>query len=415
VVDLPRVVITGVGLTSPLGDSLGELRAGLLAGRSGVTDYEIRHVGKTFAGVCAYDPHRHQKKKEVRRGTRAGSIAIWCAHEALADAGLALEGIDRTRVGVYTGVTEHGNVETENEIHSVAQYDFDLRFWSHHHNPRTVANNPAGEVTVNLGLKGPAYALGGACAAGNLGLVHGVQMLQLGEVDLALAGGISEAIRTFGIFASFRSEGALAPCVAGGDPTKASRPFDRDRNGIVIAEGGCLYALERLEDARARGARILGEVVGWAVNSDGTDFVLPDPAGQNACIRKALQHAGVEPGEVDLVSTHATSTGMGDAAEAHAVRAVFGDFDGVWVNNTKSYIGHAMGAAAALELAGNLPSFDDGVVHPTINLDHLDPECEIRGLVANEPRAVGRVDTILNMSFGMLGINSAVLVRAVRS
>jgi 3-oxoacyl-[acyl-carrier-protein] synthase II len=316
---------------------------------------------------------------------------------------------------VYTGVTEHGNVETENEIHSVAQYGFDLRFWSHHHNPRTVANNPAGEVTVNLGLKGPAYALGGACAAGNLGLVHGVQMLQLGEVDLALAGGISEAIHTFGIFASFRSEGALAPTIVGGDPAKASRPFDRDRNGIVIAEGGCLYALERLEDARARGARILGEVVGWAVNSDGTDFVLPDPAGQNACIRKALRHGGIEPGEVDLISTHATSTGMGDAAEACAVREVFGDFDGVWVNNTKSYIGHAMGAAAALELAGNLPSFDDGVVHPTINLDHLDPECEIRGLVANEPRAVGRVDTILNMSFGMLGINSAVLVRAVRS
>jgi 3-oxoacyl-[acyl-carrier-protein] synthase II len=387
----------------------------LLACRSGVSDYEIRYVGKTFAGVCKYDPLRHQKKKEVRRGTRAGSIAIWCAHEALADAGLALDGIDRARVGVYTGVTEHGNVETENEIHSVSKYGFDMRFWSHHHNPRTVANNPAGEVTINLGLQGPAYALGGACAAGNLGLVHGVQMLQLGEVDLALAGGISEAIHTFGIFASFRSEGALAGAAKGGDPTKASRPFDVDRDGIVIAEGGCLFALERLEDARARGARILGEVVGWAVNSDGTDFVLPDPAGQNACIRKALQHAGIEPGEVDLISMHATSTGMGDAAEAQAVREVFGDCDDVWANNTKSYIGHAMGAAASLELAGNLPSFDDRVVHPTINLDNLDPECEIRGLVANEPRKVRRVDTILNMSFGMLGINSAVLVRALRS
>jgi 3-oxoacyl-[acyl-carrier-protein] synthase II len=410
--ELPRVVITGVGLTSPLGDSLADMRANLLACKSGVTDYEIRYVGKTFAGVCRYDPLRHQKKKEVRRGTRAGSIAIWCAHEALADAGLSLDGIDRARIGVYTGVTEHGNVETENEIHSVSQYGFDMRFWSHHHNPRTVANNPAGEVTINLGLQGPAYALGGACAAGNLGLVHGVQMLQLGEVDLALAGGISEAIHTFGIFASFRSEGALAK---GGDPAKASRPFDVARDGIVIAEGGCLFALERLEDARARGARILGEVVGWAVNSDGTDFVLPDPAGQNACIRKALQHARIEPGEVDLISTHATSTGMGDAAEAQAVREVFGDCDGVWANNTKSYIGHAMGAAASLELAGNLPSFDDRVVHPTINLDDLDPECEIRGLVANEPREVGRVDTILNMSFGMLGINSAVLVRALRS
>jgi 3-oxoacyl-[acyl-carrier-protein] synthase II len=237
-------------------------------------------------------------------------------------------------------------------------------------------------------------------------------MLQLGEVDLALARGVSVSIHTFGIFASCRAEGALA---GQADAARASRPVDRAGDGIVGSVGGCLFALERLEDARARGARILGEVVGWAVNSDGTDFVLPDPAGQNACIRKALQHAGIEPGEVDLISTHATSTGMGDAAEAQAVREVFGDCDDVWANNTKSYIGHAMGAAASLELAGNLPSFDDRVVHPTINLDNLDPECEIRGLVANEPRKVRRVDTILNMSFGMLGINSAVLVRALRS
>jgi 3-oxoacyl-[acyl-carrier-protein] synthase II len=411
-VELPRVAITGVGLASPLGSSLAEMRAALLAGRSGVRDYEIRYLGPTFAGVCEYDALRHQKKKELRRGTRAGSLAIWCAHEALADAGLDLAALDRERVGVYTGITEHGNVETENEIHAVAQYGFDLRFWSHHHNPRTVANNPAGEVTVNLGLKGPAYSLGGACAAGNLGLIHGVQMLQLGEVDLALGGGVSEAIHTFGIFASFQSEGALAK---GGAAARASRPFDMDRNGIVIAEGGCLYALERMDEAQARGARIHGEVLGWAVNSDGVDLVLPDAAGQNACIRKALAHARLEPGEVDLISTHATSTGSGDAVEAQAVREVFGDFNHTLINNTKSYMGHAMGAAAALELAGNLPSFADGIVHPTINLERLDPACEMRGLVANTPRSVGRVDTILNMSFGMLGINSAVIVRAVRS
>jgi 3-oxoacyl-[acyl-carrier-protein] synthase II len=407
--DLPRIVLTGVGLTSPNGNSLAEYRAALLAGQSGVSAYEIRHVGETFAGVCDFDALRHQKRKEVRRGTRAGSIAIWCAHEALADAGLDLGSLDRARVGVYTGITEHGNVETESEIHEVSQYDFDLRFWSHHHNPRTVANNPAGEVTINLGLNGPAYALGGACAAGNLGLIHGAQMLQLGEVDLALAGGVSESIHTFGIFASFRAEGALAH---GGDPQAASRPFDKDRNGIVVSEGGCLYALERLDDALARGARIYGELIGHCVNSDGKDFVLPDAAGQNACMRGALKSAGIEPAEVDILSTHATSTPSGDSIECRAIREVFGDASGVHVNNTKSYIGHAMGAAGALELAGNLPSFEDGVVHPTINLDYLDPDCDVPGLVANEPRDVGRVDTILNMSFGMLGINSTVVVRA---
>ena len=412
--ELPRVVITGVGLTSPNGDSLPEFRSNLLAGVSGVEAYEIRHVGETHAGVCRFDALKHQKRKEVRRGTRAGSIAVWCAHESLSDAGLAIADLDRHRIGVFTGITEHGNVETENQIHEVAQYGFDLSFWSHHHNPRTVANNPAGEVTLSLGLHGPAYSLGGACAAGNLGLIHGMQQLQLGLVDQALGGGVSESIHTFGIFASFRAQGALARHE---DPTRASRPFDRDRNGIVVSEGGCLFTLERLDDALARGAHIYAEVAGYHVNSDGTDFVLPSTEGQVGCIRGALAHAGVAPEEVDIVNTHATSTPSGDIAECRAIRTVFGESERTFVNNTKGYIGHTMGAAGALELAGNLPSFEDGLVHPTINLDNLDPECELPGLVRGEPTRPPQssdgagICTILNMSFGMLGINSAVVVQ----
>jgi 3-oxoacyl-[acyl-carrier-protein] synthase II len=400
-------VITGVGLTSPNGDSLGDFRRALLEGRSGVRRFEVRHLGETLAGVCDFDPLRYQKKKEVRRGTRAGTIAIWCANEALRDAGIELAARDRSRVGVYVGITEHGNVETENQVHEVAQYGYDLAYWSHHHNPRTVANNPAGEVTLNLGIGGPAYCLGGACAAGNLGLIHGAQMLQLGIVDLALGGGVSESIHSTGIFASFRAQGALARHE---DPAKASRPFDRDRNGIVVAEGGCLYALERLEDARARGARVYGELTGYAVNSDASDFVLPSAHGQEACIRGALASAGVGPDEIDLVSTHATSTPSGDEIECDAIRRVFDGSRRARINNTKSFIGHAMGAAGALELAGNLPSFEDGLVHPTLNVEHLDPACEMAGLVLDEPTRPPRVDRILNMSFGMLGINSAVVV-----
>ena len=186
--DLARIVITGVGVASPNGSDLAEFRANLLNGVSGVEPYNIRYVGDTFAGVCHFDPLKHQKRKELRRGTRAGSIGIYCANEALASAGIERETLNPARVGVYVGTTEHGNVETENQIHEVAQYDYDLSFWSHHHNPRTVANNPAGEITLNMGLTGPAYALGGACAGGNLGLIHGVQMLRLGEVDGALVG-----------------------------------------------------------------------------------------------------------------------------------------------------------------------------------------------------------------------------------
>lgn len=414
--ELPRIVITGVGLTSPNGDSLADYRANLLRGVSGVERWSIRHVGETLAGVCHYDALRWQKKKELRRGTRAGSIAIYCAGEAFANARIDLAAtgvgaIDRSRIGVYIGTTEHGNVETENQIHEVAQFDFDLAYWSHHHNPRTVANNPAGEVSLGFGITGPAYCIGAACAAGNLGLIHGAQMLQLGEIDLALCGGVSESIHTFGIFASFKAQGALA---AHADPTKASRPFDKSRNGIVVSEGGCLYTLERLEDARERGARILGELVGWAVNSDAADFVLPLAERQNECMRAALKRARLAPDEIDIVSSHATATPMGDQQECEALRAVFGDSARTRINNTKSFIGHTMGAAGALELAGNLPSFDDGWVHATINVDELDPTCEVRNLVLNQPQERAGIETILNLSFGMLGINSAVVVRRFR-
>jgi len=406
--DRERIVITGVGLTAPNGDSLCEFRENLLAGRSGVTQYETRYFGSTVAGVCSFDELRYQRRKEVRRGTRAGSVGIYCSHEAIADSGLDWENTDRSTVGVYVGVTEHGNVETENEIYQLKGYEYDTQFWSHHHNPRTVANNPAGEITLNLGVTGPHYTLGAACAAGNAGVIQGVQMLRLEECDIALAGGVSESIHTFGIFASFASQGALA---RNEDPTKASRPFDRDRNGIVVAEGGCMFVLERLSDAKARNAKTYGEIVGYAMNSDADDFVNPNPHRQAQCIRLALKRARLNPEDIDIVSTHATSTTTGDVQESQALRQIWGDNGHTLLNNTKSFIGHAMGAAGVLELAGNLPTFSDSVCHPTINLDHVDPECDLPGLVANEPREIKKADTILNNSFGMLGINSVVIVK----
>ncbi len=407
-----RIVMTGVGLASPNGNSLPEYRESLLSGRSGVEVFETRHMGEVLAGVCYFDALSHQTRREVRRGTRSGSIAIYCAHEALADAGLDLATRDRSRVGVYLGITEHGNVETENEIHEISQYDYDTSVWSHHHNPRTVANNPAGEVTLNLGITGPHLTLGAACAAGNAGFIQGAQMLRLGEVDLAVCGGVSESIHTFGIFASFKSQGALA---FHEDPARASRPFDVDRNGIVVAEGGAICTLERLPDALARGATIHAEIVGHAMNSDATDFVLPDAGRQAECMRLALDRAGISADDIDILSSHATATDQGDVAECRAIREVFGDRESLAVNNTKSFIGHAMGAAGALELVGNLPAFKDQIAHATINLDRLDPECAVSQIVANSPRSLDRADYILNNSFGMLGINSVVIVRRFES
>jgi 3-oxoacyl-[acyl-carrier-protein] synthase II len=406
--DNQRIVITGLGLTAPNGNSLPEMRANLLAGKSGVSDYEIRYFGKTLAGICNFDALRYQSKKDVRRGTRAGGVGIFSTNEAVKDSGLDWANTDRSRVGIYVGVTEHGNVETENEIYQIKQFDYDTKVWSHHHNPRTVANNPAGEVALNLGVTGPHYTIGAACAAGNAGIIQGAQMLRLDECDVALAGGVSESIHTFGIFASFSSQGALASHV---DPTKASRPFDKERNGIVVAEGGCMYVLERLSDAKARGAKIYGELAGYAMNTDATDFVLPNPERQAQCVALALKRAGLNADDIDIVSTHATGTGQGDTQECDALRRIFGNSEKTYFNNTKSFIGHSMGAAGALELAGNLPAFDDGVAHATINVDELDPECALPGLVLNQPREVGNVQYILNNSFGMLGINSVVIIR----
>ncbi len=405
-----RIVITGVGLTSPNGNTLAEYREALLAGRSGVSKYEIRYVGKTLAGVCDFDELKYQKRRNVRRGTRAGSIGIYCANEAIADAGIEWEKIDHERVGVYVGVTEHGNVETENEVYEISGYDYDTSVWSHHHNPRTVANNPAGEITLNMGITGPHYTIGAACAAGNAGMIQGAQMLRLGECDLAICGGVSESIHTFGIFAGFASQGALAE---NEDPTKASRPFDKNRNGIVVSEGGGLYTLERYEDAARRGAKIYGEIAGYAMNSDASDFVLPNPVQQARCMRMALDRAGLNAEEIGILSTHATATPSGDIQECIALRDVFGKSKTTHINNTKSFIGHAMGAAGALELAGNLPSFDDGICHATINVDDLDPDCDLPGLVIDEPRKTGGVRAILNNSFGMLGINSALIITKV--
>jgi 3-oxoacyl-[acyl-carrier-protein] synthase II len=407
-VDWARVVITGVGLCAPNGDNLSQFRESLLAGRSGVEWFTTRYMPQVPAGVCHFDQYRYQSKKAARRGTRAGSISIYCANEAIKDAGVDIANARRDRMGVFVGITEHGNVETENEIYNLAQYNNDIRFWTHHHNPRTVANNPAGEVTLNMNITGPHLCLGAACAAGNLGVIYGTQMLRLGEVDLAIAGGVSESIHTFGIFASFKAQGALA---SHEDPTKASRPFDKDRNGIVVAEGGCLYTLERLDDALQRGAKIYGEVAGYAYNSDATDFVLPNPQRQAECMKLAIGRAKMTPGDIDIVSSHGTGTNQGDQYECMAIQEVFGGHKTAGVNNTKSYIGHAMGAAGALELAGNLPSFDDGLIHPTINIDNLDPECKIDNLVIGSPKRVEKVDVILNNSFGMLGVNSALIVK----
>lgn len=406
--DTQRIVMTGIGLTAPNGNNLTEFREALLTCKSGVRHVDIRYMGQQVAGLCNFDEFKYQSKKLRRRGTRAGSVSIYCANEALQDSKLDWVNVDKSRVGVYLGITEHGNVETEEEIFQMHQNGMDWKLWSPHHNPRTVANSPAGEVTLNLNITGPHYTLGSACAGGNVGIIQGVQQLLLDEVDIAFAGGISESAQTFGIFAAFAAQGALAHHE---DATKASRPLDKNRNGIAISEGGCIYILERLSDAKKRNAKIYAEIIGYAINSDATDFVNPNSERQIECMQKAMKRAGVTVSDIDIVNMHATGTGMGDLNESAAIKRTFSDSNRTFVNFTKGHIGHCMGAAGSLELAGNIPSFHDGMVHPGMNCTDVDPECDIKNLVVNAPKNLGNVTTILNNSFGMLGINSALIVK----
>ncbi len=403
-----RIVITGVGLVAPGSDNLPDFRKKLLRGESNISEIDLRYFGKAPAGVCSFPETKYRKKKENKRGTRAGCLGVYCSNEAILDAKLDLATCDKSRIGVYIGLTEHGTVETENEIYNISLYNYNVDYWTHHHNPRTVLNNPAGEITMGLGITGPHYSIGAACAAGNASLIQGVQMLRLGEVDTAIVGGISESIGSFGIFASFKAQGALA---AAADPRKACRPFDISRNGIVISEGACVYILEPLEKALERNVHIYGEIVGYAMNSDANDFVLPLGVRQAECIKLALQRAEMEADEIDIISTHATGTPQGDIEECKAIQQVFKGCSTTSINNTKSIIGHAMGAAGVLELAGNLPSFEDNLVHPTINVQELDPACSLPNLVLNTSLQRDSISTILNNSFGMVGINSTVIIK----
>ncbi len=403
-----RIVITGVGLAAPNGNNLEEFRKNLLDGHSTIQEIDLRYFGKAPAGLCNFPETKYRKKKENKRGTRAGCIGVYCAHEAMADADLSIDHYDRAKIGVYVGLTEHGTVETENEVYNISHFDYNVDYWTHHHNPRTVLNNPAGEITMSLGITGPHYSIGAACAAGNASLIQGVQMLRLGEVDMALAGGISESTGSFGIFASFKAQGALGE---NPDPRKACKPFDKSRNGIVVSEGGCMYVLETLDKALARGAKIHAEIVGYAMNSDAKDFVLPYGKRQSECMQLALERAGIAASKIDIINTHATGTKQGDIEECKAIQTLFMDAPSTYINNTKSIIGHAMGAAGVLELAGNLPALQDKLVHPSINMTDLDPACELNNMVFDKPKKLEEVKYILNNSFGMVGINSVIIVK----
>ena len=408
-----RIVITGLGLTAPNGNTLAEFRQNLLTGVSGVELIEVRYMGAQPAGVCHFDPLKHQKKKDIRIGTRAGSISIYCAREALADSGVNWEAADKARVGIYLGITEHGNVETEHEIYNISLFKHDTQVLVAPSQPAHRRQQPGGR-----GLAQPRHHRSRLHARG--GLRRRQPRPDPRRADAAARRGRPgvrrRREREHPDLRHLRrlQEPGRARLASGSD--QGQPPVRQARNGIVVSEGGCIYTLERLEDALARGAKIYGEIAGYCVNSDATDYVLPNAVRQAECIRQAIAHAGLHAGRHrhrqhprHRHARRATSRNARPSARCSPAAPT------CCINNTKSFIGHAMGAAGALELAGNLPSFNDLIVHPTINVDELDPQCDVPGLVLNQPRTAKRVDAILNNSFGMLGINSTLIIKRHRA
>jgi 3-oxoacyl-[acyl-carrier-protein] synthase II len=403
------VVVTGLGCASPLGIDAASTWQALLAGRSGVArlpaDFDPRLPVQIAARVPgAVDPGE-LPGKELRRLDRAILLALAAAREALADARLASgESVDGDRAGVAIG-SGIGGIETLANNHR-ALLEAGPRRVSPFFIPMTLANMPAGMVAIRHGLRGPNLCHVTACASGAHALGESLRILQRGDADVMVAGGTEAAVTPL-VVAGFANMQALSK---NEDPARASRPFDRDRDGFVLAEGAAVLVLEREAHAKARGARIRGRLVGYGASADGLHVAAPDPEGAGArrCMRSALADAGLPGDAVDYVNAHATSTPAGDAMEAAALRGVFGAHaERMAVSSTKGATGHLLGAAGALEALLCVLALETGTLPPTINLENPDPECALDH-VAGKPRAA-RAQVALSNSFGFGGVNAALL------
>jgi 3-oxoacyl-[acyl-carrier-protein] synthase II len=411
-----RVVVTGLGTTSPLGGDVASTWEGLIAGRSGVRPLGDMAEGLpvTIGATAAVDPTEVLDRVVARRLDRSSQLALVAALEAWADSGLdavkeagELDG-DRFGVAFASGI---GGVHTLLSNHEVLLEKGPRRV-SPIAVPMLMANAPAATISLKLGARGPVNTPVSACASGNEAVSLAADQIRLGRVDVAIAGGTEAAIHPLPI-AAFANMMALSK--NDGDPTTVSRPFDTARDGFVLGEGAGALVLESLEHAQARGARIYAEVLGTGITADAHDIAQPDPAGRGGAraIRAAVQDAGVSPSDIAHVNAHATSTPQGDVAESLMLHAVLGSAaNDLVVSATKSMTGHLLGGAGALEAVATVLAIHHRTAPPTINLDEQDPQVELD--VATKPRDLPLGDiAAINNSFGFGGANVAVVFGSV--
>ncbi len=403
-----------MGAVSPLGNTAAETWEGMKSGRSGIRSIEgIDTTGfpVSIAGqVRGYDPTPYFQKdpKAIRRCDRFEQLAMGATAMAMEDAKLDPEQVDKTRVGVMIGSGIGGL-----EIHSTnceALIKSGMRRVSPFCIPYMITNMASGMVSMEYGFGGPNMSISTACATANHCIGEAWRIMKFGDADVMICGGTEASILPIGI-AGFANMKALS--TRNDDPATASRPYDVDRDGFVMAEGAGVVILETLEHAQKRGARILAELVGYGLSADAYHLTSPMPEGEGAsrCMQMALDHAGLKPEDVDYINTHGTSTPLGDICETKAIKRTFGDYakNGLVVSSTKSMTGHLLGAAGAIELLACVGAIRDNFVPPTINVINQDPECDL-DVCPNEGRAM-KVDVALSNSFGFGGHNASLIVK----
>jgi 3-oxoacyl-[acyl-carrier-protein] synthase II len=406
-----RVVVTGLGFVTPIGSDLETVWSNLVEGVSGVGP--ITHFDSTgysariAAEVKDFEPEQYMDRKTARHLGRYCQFALAAAKQALAHAGLDPHELDPDAVGVIVSSGIGGMEEIERNHSAMLQRG--IRRISPFTVPMMISDMGAGVVAIHCGAGGPNYAIVSACASSGHGIGEACEIIKRGDATAMLAGGAEATITplTMGAFCQIK-----AVSERNDEPERACRPFDVGRDGFVMGEGGVMFVLEELEFARERGARVLAEVVGYGASADMHHFTAPHPEGAGAirAMRKALAKAAVEPGDVDYVNAHGTSTKLGDVAETRAIREVFGPHaDRLAVSSTKSVHGHLLGAAGAIEAAACVLAIDRGLIPPTINLDQQDPECDL-DYVPNRARPA-KVDVAISNSFGFGGHNATLVIR----
>lgn len=406
-----RVVVTGLGLITPVGNSVEATWSALMQGRSGVDyikKFDVEKFSVKFAAeVKDFDPLDYVEKKEARKMGAFIHYAIAASDEALKDSGLKITDENAEAVGTYisSGIGDFWAIEREHSKlldegpHRVSPFFI----------PSAIVNLAAGQVSIRHGAKGPNSATATACAAGAHAIGDSFRIIERGDADVMICGGAESAITPMSV-AGFAAMRALS--TRNDDPVHASRPFERDRNGFVIGEGAGLVILEELEFARRRGARIYAELVGYGMTADAFHITMPDETGSGAIrvMQKALKDAGVEPGVVDYINAHGTSTPYNDKFETAAIKQAFGEYAyKLAVSSTKSMTGHLLGAAGGIEGVFSVLAIHHKIVPPTINYVNPDPDCDL-DYVPNEPREM-EVRYALSNSFGFGGTNAALLFK----